>query len=99
MSRRGNPYDNAFAESFMKTLKHEEVNLQEYQDYEDAYTNIHAFIEGVYNTKRLHGSIGYQTPIEHEQNTTQKNETNKTPTNPTKCTPTRVHSSVGGKGV
>jgi transposase InsO family protein len=67
MSRRGNPYDNAFAESFMKTLKHEEVNLQDYEDYDDAHQNIGTFIEEVYNAKRLHSSIGYTTPNEYEK--------------------------------
>lgn len=67
MSRRGNPYDNAFAESFMKTLKHEEVNLQEYMDFDDAYQNIQNFIEEVYNAKRLHSSIGYLSPNEYEK--------------------------------
>lgn len=67
MSRRGNPYDNAFAESFMKTLKHEEVNLQEYMDFDDAYQNIQNFIEEVYNAKRLHSSIDYQSPNEYEK--------------------------------
>ena len=69
MSRRGNPYDNAYAESFMKTLKHEEVNLQEYMDFDDAYQNIRTFIEEVYNTKRLHSSIGYLSPNEYEKKT------------------------------
>ncbi|MFH0954477.1 MAG: integrase core domain-containing protein, partial [Candidatus Micrarchaeota archaeon] len=67
MSRRGNPYDNAFAESFMKTFKYEEVYLDEYASFSDAYTNIHEFIEEVYNKKRLHSSIGYQPPAEFEQ--------------------------------
>jgi transposase InsO family protein len=68
MSRRGSPYDNAFAESFLKMLKHEEVNLQEYENYDDAYQNIREFIEKVYNSKRLHSSIGYMTPDECEKN-------------------------------
>ena len=67
MSRRGNPYDNAFAESFMKTLKHEEVNLQEYIDFDDAYQNIRTFIEDMYNAKRLHSGIKYMTPNECER--------------------------------
>lgn len=69
MSRKGNPYDNAFAESFMKTLKHEEVNLQDYENYDDAHQNIGTFIEEVYNAKRLHSSIGYTTPNEYEKRT------------------------------
>jgi len=66
MSRRGNPYDNAFAESFMKTLKAEEVYLKEYKTFDEAYNNIKQFIERVYNKKRLHSSIGYLPPDEFE---------------------------------
>jgi len=66
MSRRGNPYDNAFAESFMKTLKVEEVYLKEYKTFDEAYNNIKQFIEVVYNNKRLHSSIGYLPPVEFE---------------------------------
>jgi len=67
MSRKGNPYDNAFAESFMKTLKAEEVYLKEYKTFDEAYNNIKQFIEVVYNKKRLHSSIGYKPPIEFEK--------------------------------
>ena len=66
MSRRGNPYDNAFAESFMKTLKAEEVYMKEYRTFDEAYVNLKQFIEGVYNSKRLHSSIGYMPPNEFE---------------------------------
>ena len=66
MSRKGNPYDNAFAESFIKTLKIEEVNLNEYQTFEDALRNIWHFIEDVYNQKRLHSALGYKSPIQFE---------------------------------
>ena len=66
MSRKGNPYDNAFAESFMKTLKAEEVYLKEYKTFDEAYSNIKQFIEVVYNNKRLHSSIGYLPPVEFE---------------------------------
>lgn len=66
MSRKGNPYDNAFAESFMKTLKAEEVYLKEYKTFDEAYNNIKQFIERVYNKKRLHSSIGYLPPDEFE---------------------------------
>ena len=66
MSGKGNAYDNAFAESFMKTLKVEEVYINEYETFEDAYANIRHFIELVYNEKRLHSSIGYVPPAEFE---------------------------------
>lgn len=67
MSRRGNPYDNAFAESFMKTLKAEEVYVNEYASFKEARENIAQFIEVVYNKKRLHSSLGYKPPAEYEQ--------------------------------
>jgi len=67
MSRKGNPYDNAFAESFMKTLKYEEVYLNEYGGFNDALQNIEHFIEEVYNLKRLHSSIGYKSPVDFEK--------------------------------
>jgi len=67
MSRKGNPYDNAFAESFMKTIKAEEVYLKEYETFDQAYNNIKEFIEVVYNKKRLHSSIGYVPPDEFEK--------------------------------
>ena len=67
MSRSGNPYDNAFAESFMKTLKVEEVYMNEYEAFEDALKNIQRFIEEVYNEKRLHSSIGYMSPNKFEK--------------------------------
>ena len=67
MGRRGNPYDNAFAESFIKTLKYEEVYLKEYESFSDAYSNIGEFIGAVYNEKSRHLSIGYKTPNEYEK--------------------------------
>ncbi|MDL5504195.1 MAG: integrase core domain-containing protein, partial [Candidatus Methanoperedens sp.] len=67
MSRTGNPYDNAFAESFIKTLKCEEVYLNEYGTFNDALANVDKFIEEVYNSKRLHSSIGYKSPIGFEK--------------------------------
>jgi putative transposase len=68
MSRTGNPYDNAYAESFMKTLKHEEVYRSDYRDLSDAYAAIAEFIERVYNRQRLHSALGYVPPAEFEQN-------------------------------
>ncbi len=67
MSRRGNPYDNARVESFMKTLKSEEVNLQRYQSMDEARASIAEFIHAVYNQKRLHSALGYRPPEEFEQ--------------------------------
>jgi len=66
MSAVGNPYDNAKAESFFKTLKREEVYLKDYRTFEEAETNLEQFIEAVYNTKRLHSSLGYLPPVEFE---------------------------------
>ncbi len=67
MSRKGNCYDNAKAESFFKTIKTEEIYLNEYESYEEAKLNIARFIEDVYNQKRLHSSIGYMSPIAFEE--------------------------------
>ncbi|MFP5204523.1 MAG: IS3 family transposase [Acidobacteriota bacterium] len=66
MSRRGNPYDNAQCESFMKTLKYEEVYRNEYRDLAEARAQIGTFIEQVYNQKRLHSALGYQPPARFE---------------------------------
>jgi putative transposase len=66
MSRVGNPYDNARAESFMKTLKQEEVDGRSYRDAHHARNEIGAFIEGVYNRQRLHSALAYQSPTEFE---------------------------------
>jgi transposase InsO family protein len=67
MSRRGNAYDNAQAESFMKTLKYEEVYLHEYETMAEARASISHFLEAVYNQKRLHSALGYVPPAEFEQ--------------------------------
>jgi transposase InsO family protein len=66
MSRPGNPYDNAWAESFMKTLKAEEVNAARYENLEHAKTSIGTFIEEVYNGQRLHSALDYMSPAEFE---------------------------------
>lgn len=67
MSRRGNAYDNAKAESFIKTLKYEEVYLFEYETIAEARSRIGHFLEEVYNQKRLHSALGYVPPAEFEQ--------------------------------
>src|SRR6267143_329110 len=66
MSRTGNPYDNAKAERFMRTLKYEEVYMNDYDTLAEVRTSIQHFIEAVYNRKRLHSAIGYLPPAEFE---------------------------------
>jgi transposase InsO family protein len=66
MSAKGNPYDNAKAESFFKTLKREEVYLNDYQTFAEAQAHLRHFIEAVYNAKRLHSSLGYLPPVKFE---------------------------------
>lgn len=67
MSRKGNPYDNATCESFLKTLKYEEVYRQEYRDLGEVLVSIGGFIERVYNERRLHSALGYRPPTEFER--------------------------------
>jgi putative transposase len=71
MSRKGNPYDNAACESFMKTLKQEEVYRNEYRDFQDARCSVGEFLERVYNRKRLHSALGYLPPAEFENGAAQ----------------------------
>jgi hypothetical protein len=67
MSRPGNPYDNASCESFMKTLKREEIQAHEYRDLDHLRENVTLFIEDYYNRVRLHSALGYRPPAEFEQ--------------------------------
>jgi len=66
MSRPGCPYDNAMAESFMKTLKQEEVDGTTYRDLDHVRAAMSEFLEAVYNRKRLHSALGYRPPVEFE---------------------------------
>lgn len=75
-SAKGNPYDNAWTERFMRTLKQEEVYLANYETYLDVIENLPTFIEEVYNEKRIHSGINYLTPVELEE------RIRKDPTNP-----------------
>ena len=67
MSRKGNPWDNAGCESFMKTLKYEEVHRNEYRDLMEARASLQNFVEKVYNERRLHSALGYLPPAEFER--------------------------------
>ena len=66
MAAVGNPYENAKAESFFRTLKMEEVHLKDYYDFQEIEDDIGQFIEDVYNHKRLHSGLGYLPPVEFE---------------------------------
>jgi transposase InsO family protein len=74
MSRQGNPWDNAACESFMKTLKYEEVHRTEYRNLADARARIGEFLESIYNHRRLHSSLDYQSPAEFERSLTARQQ-------------------------
>ena len=77
MSRPGNPYDNAWAESFMKTLKVEEVDGRTYRNLDHAKSSLGTFIEEVYNRRRLHSALDYRSPLEFEADTKKEKRSKK----------------------
>ena len=87
MSRIGNPYDNAKAESFIKTLKQEEVDGRAYRDIDHARSSIGAFIEQVYNRQRLHSALAYRPPAEFEANSPPLGLLRSSPARPSSLNP------------
>ena len=69
MSRPGNPYDNATCESFLKTLKREEIHATTYRDFEDLQSRLEEFIERYYDRSRLHSALSYCSPANFEEGT------------------------------
>jgi putative transposase len=77
MSRPANPYDNAVCESFMKTLKQEEIYCQQYRDFEDLNQHLGEFIENYYNRRRLHSALGYRSPEAFEREVAAEGDANR----------------------
>jgi putative transposase len=100
MSRPANPYDNASCESFMKTLKREEIYANEYESLEHLQSNVEEFIERYYNQKRLHSALGYRSPEEFEQQTTREGEATTTIGATVRffSESTEISGHVGGEG-
>jgi len=102
MSRPGNPYDNAWAESFMKTLKSEEVYGQQYRNFDHAVASIESFLQDVYNQRRLHSALAYCSPAEFEEQramarepiSTKKEKRSKKERNPRKGRPVETATAV-----
>ena len=67
MAAVGKPEENGFAERLIRTIREEEIDLSEYRDFADAYSQLGRFLDDVYNRKRIHSSLGYLTPAEFEQ--------------------------------
>jgi putative transposase len=67
MAAVGKPEENGFAERLMRTIREEEIDLSEYRDFADAYSQLRRFLDDVYNRKRIHSALGYLTPAEYEQ--------------------------------
>ena len=93
MSRPGNPYDNAKAESFMKTLKAEEADGQAYRDLAHARSRLADFIDNIYNADRLHSALGYKSPTAFETDFR-----NKDKRIPETLTPLAINQTVSPKG-
>jgi putative transposase len=98
MSRPGNPYDNARCESFMRTLKREEIYANAYRDLEHLRANVEEFIERYYNRKRLHSALGYRSPEEFEQTMRQQNQEPIPKTATLICSFGKAHTGLLGTG-
>jgi transposase InsO family protein len=100
MSRPGNPYDNARCESFMRTLKREEIYLTRYRDLEHLRANLEEFMEQYYNRKRLHSALGYRSPEEFEQAMQEQNPQQDLRVASLVCRPPweRAHTRLPGTG-